>query len=285
MEEELLIWSFRGRGRYEPFWYEPDVSRRAACQQHFARVHGVMAASRWCVLAPSPSPHFHSIGLPGLSSPRRLWSRSLAATLLLLSFSVVTTACFTPHPSPPSVWPATWCCLPSCSSPTVWPATWCCLPSSSPLLSSSVARSRDAARRPTAPLPSFSVAGDMVLRVAPLAAVPKDAYIALVCAACFRRRGGDGSNPDGDGAGSSILHPTGRNCDDVGLSLCAACGAAAFCQRCVLDGLAGSFLACGCEMHVQGWHCSPPHHLLCNASAVQCSEHHSYSGGTAQARG
>ena len=157
--------------------------KRAACQQHFARLHRVMAASRWCVLAPSPSPHFRSIGMPKgtmSSSPRRLWPRPHAAPLPLHSFSVAGE--MVPPPS----------------------------------------------------LPSFSVAGDMVLRVTPLAAVPKDGFIALVCAACFRRRGGDGINPAGDGAGPSILHSSGRNCDDIGISLCAACGAAAFCQRWVL---------------------------------------------------
>lgn len=136
-----------------------------------------------------------------------------------------------------------------------------------------------------------------MLRVAPLAAVPKDAYVTRVCAACFRRRGEEVDRGDGDsnlparaggGGGSSIPGPGGSSDSDcIRLSLCAACGAAAFCSRWV-----STVTACGAGLPRQcgtckggvfiklvlssvtyalQWECTAVHALTSSPDSVACA--------------
>lgn len=95
-------------------------------------------------------------------------------------------------------------------------------------------------------------AGELVLRVAPLAAVPKDAYITRVCANCFQPGhpsscsagtsapagplpSHTGSHAEGTGgAGSAVVAAAGAEpAAPSALKLCTACEAVSYCSRCL----------------------------------------------------
>ncbi|KAG1677622.1 hypothetical protein FOA52_010403 [Chlamydomonas sp. UWO 241] len=68
-------------------------------------------------------------------------------------------------------------------------------------------------------------AGELVLRCAPLAAAPKDAYLHSVCAACFRRGASSGDAGPSTVGGGVSLTPCGRCC---AASFCSACASSAW---------------------------------------------------------